>query len=329
MATRWAICGAGKICHDFTVGLGTLPAEHHKVVAVAARKLPDAQEFAKKHSIPQAYGSYEELAKDPNIDVVYIGVINPFHLKMCLLFTNAKKNVLCEKPLGMNGKEVQQILESAKKNNVFFMEAIWTRFFPVSVEIRRLLEKGELGDVRMVRAEFGYPLLGSKRVTEKELGGGATLDIGIYPLQFILMVFNGEKPLSIQATGVLLENGVDEAAVVTMKFSKDRIAVLLTTTRVKMPNEAVIVGTKGYAKIPTLMWCPTTLEVNEKTTEYPLPEPKMAYNFDNATGLSYEAEAVRQCLLKGLKECSVMSHAHSVLLAEVEDEIRRQIGSYS
>ncbi|XP_029953529.1 trans-1,2-dihydrobenzene-1,2-diol dehydrogenase-like [Salarias fasciatus] len=327
MATRWAICGAGKISHDFCVALRTLPAEHHQIVAVAARKLADAQEFAKKHNIPTAYGSYEELAKDPNFDVVYIGVINPYHLQMSLLFTNAKKNVLCEKPLGMNSREVRQILDSAKKNNVFFMEAIWTRFFPVSVEIRRLLEQGELGDVRMIRAEFGLPLLHSERVTQKELGGGVVLDIGIYPLQFILMAFNGEKPESIQASGVFLENGVDETVIVTMKFSQGRMASLICSSRIEMPNEAVIAGTKGIARVPNLMWCPTILEVNGKRTEYPLPQHGMPYNFDNAPGMSYEAEAVRQCLLKGLKECSVMSHADSVLLAEVEDEIRRQIGS--
>ncbi|XP_029138047.2 trans-1,2-dihydrobenzene-1,2-diol dehydrogenase-like, partial [Labrus bergylta] len=113
-----------------------------QVVAVAARKLEDAQEFAKKHSIPKVYGSYEELARDPDVDVVYIGVIHPCHLKTCLLYTNAKKNVLCEKPLAMNTKEVKEILASAKLNDVFFMEAVWTRFFPASVEIRRLLAQG-------------------------------------------------------------------------------------------------------------------------------------------------------------------------------------------
>ncbi|CAN9506760.1 unnamed protein product [Ophioblennius macclurei] len=327
MATRWAICSAGKISHDFTVALRTLPAQDHQVVAVAARKLEDAQEFAKKHNIPQAYGSYEELAKDPNIDVVYIGVIHPYHLKTCLLFTNAKKNVLCEKPLAMNSKEVQQILESAKKNDVFLMEAVWTRFFPASVEIRRLLCQGELGEVRMVRAEFAQSLLHIPRTTQKELGGGVILDLGIYCLQFIFMVFNGEKPESIQASGVLLENGVDETVVVTMKFSKDRMATFICSSGFVMPSDALIVGTKGRICIPSTMWCPTTLEVNGKRTEYPLPAPGMPLNFTSSTGMRYEAEEVRQCLLAGLKESKVMPHADSLLLAEVEDEIRRQIGT--
>nr|XP_046227942.1 trans-1,2-dihydrobenzene-1,2-diol dehydrogenase [Scatophagus argus] len=326
MATRWGICSAGKISHDFTVALKSLPPEDHQVVAVAARKLEDAQEFAKKHSISRAYGDYEELARDPDIDVVYVGVIHPYHLKTCLLFTNAKKNVLCEKPLGMNSKEVQEILASAKMNDVFFMEAVWTRFFPASVEIRRLLAQGDVGEVKVVRSEFGVPVTSVARTVQKELGGGAMLDLGIYCLQFICMVYNGEKPESIQAMGVCLETGVDETVAVTLKFSKNRMAVFTSSMALQMPNDAVIVGTKGTIKIPEHMWCPTSLVVNGKETQYPVPEPYLPINFLNSTGMRYEAEEVRQCLLKGLKESAVMSHADSRLLAEVEDEIRRQVG---
>uniref|UniRef100_UPI0037E7FF7F trans-1,2-dihydrobenzene-1,2-diol dehydrogenase n=1 Tax=Semicossyphus pulcher TaxID=241346 RepID=UPI0037E7FF7F len=326
MATRWGICSAGKISHDFTVALKSLPPEDHQVVAVAARKLEDAQEFAKKHSISQAYGSYDELARDPNIDVVYIGVIHPYHLKTCLLFTNAKKNVLCEKPLAMNTKEVKEILASAKSNDVFFMEAFWTRFFPASVEIRRLLAQGEVGEVKMVRSEFGVPVLHVPRSTQKELGAGAMLDLGVYCLQFTCMVFNGEKPECIQAMGVCQETGVDETVVVTLKFSRNRMAVFTGSAGMLLPNDAIIVGTKGTIRIPAHMWCPTSLVVNGKETQYPVPEPYLPLNFLNSTGMRYEAEEVRQCLLKGLKESSVISHADSLLLAELEDEIRRQVG---
>ncbi|XP_053174497.1 trans-1,2-dihydrobenzene-1,2-diol dehydrogenase [Scomber japonicus] len=326
MATRWGICSAGKISNDFTVALKTLPPEDHQVVAVAARQLQNAQEFARKHSIPQAYGGYEALARDPNIDVVYIGVIHPYHMSTCLLFMNAKKNVLCEKPLAMNTKEVKEILACAKRNNVFFMEAVWTRFFPASVEIRRLLAQGEIGDLKIVRTEFAVPLLHVPRAVEKELGGGALLDIGVYCLQFISMVYNGEKPECIQAAGVCLDTGVDETMVVTLKYSKNRMAVFTCCISAELPNDAVILGTKGTIKIPAHMWCPTTLVVNGKETQYTLPEPSLPLNFMNSTGMRYEAEEVRQCLLKGLKESAVMPHADSLLLAEVEDEIRRQVG---
>uniref|UniRef100_A0A671VNL1 Trans-1,2-dihydrobenzene-1,2-diol dehydrogenase n=1 Tax=Sparus aurata TaxID=8175 RepID=A0A671VNL1_SPAAU len=326
MATRWGICSAGKISNDFTVALKTLPPGDHQVVAVAARKLENAQEFAKKHSIPRAYGGYEALARDPDIDVVYIGVIHPYHLSTCLLFMNAKKNVLCEKPLAMNAKEAKQILASAKENDVFFMEAVWTRFFPASVEIRRLLAQGEIGEVKMVRSEFGVPLHHVPRAIQKELGGGTMLDLGIYCLQLTCMVYNGEKPESIHAMGTCLETGVDDTEVVTLKFSNNRMAVFTSSSDIELLNDAVIVGTKGAIRIPEHMWCPTSLVVNGKETKYPVPEPYLPLNFINSTGMRYEAEEVRQCLLKGLKESAVMSHADSLLLAEVEDEVRRQIG---
>ncbi|KAM6980431.1 trans-1,2-dihydrobenzene-1,2-diol dehydrogenase [Aplochiton taeniatus] len=326
MATRWGICSAGKISHDFTVALKTLPCEDHKIVAVAARKLEVAQEFAKKHGIPRAYGSYEELSRDPEIDVVYVGVIHPYHLSASILFTKAHKNVLCEKPLAMNSREVQEVVASAKINNVFLMEAVWTRFFPASVEIKRLLAQGEVGEVKMVRADFAVPLKHVPRAVEKELGGGALLDIGIYCLQFICMVYSGEKPECIQANGVCLNTGVDESMVVSLKFSRGRMATFTCSLAVELPNDAIIAGTKGTIRVPSHMWCPTSLIVNGKETQYPVPEPYLPLNFINSTGMRYEAEEVRQCLLKGLKESPHMSHADSLLLAELEDEMRRQVG---
>ncbi|XP_030620820.1 trans-1,2-dihydrobenzene-1,2-diol dehydrogenase [Chanos chanos] len=326
MVTRWGICSAGKISHDFTVGLKSLPPEDHQVVAVAARNLKQAQEFAQTHSIPRAYGNYEDLAKDTEIDVVYVGTIHPYHLPVSVMLMKAKKNVLCEKPLAMNLREVKEIVACAKLNNIFLMEAVWTRFFPASVEISRLLTQGDIGEVKVVRADFGVPLRDVPRSVEKELGGGALLDIGIYCVQFVCMVYKGEKPEYIQATGVCLDTGVDEAMVVTLKFSQGRMAVCTCSLAVELPNDAVVVGTKGTIRVPAHMWCPTSLVVNGKETQYPVPEPYIPLNFINSTGMRYEAEEVRQCLLKGLKESPRMSHADSALLAEIMDEARRQVG---
>ncbi|XP_027015077.2 trans-1,2-dihydrobenzene-1,2-diol dehydrogenase [Tachysurus fulvidraco] len=326
MVVRWGICSAGKISHDFTVALKTLPPEDHQVVAVAARDSKRAEDFAQKHFIPKVYSSYEELAKDPDIDVVYVGTIHPHHHPVGIIFLNAKKNVLCEKPLAMNLREVKELLATAKTNNVFLMEAVWTRFFPVSLEISRLLAQEAVGELKLVRADFGASLKNIPRSVEKELGGGALIDIGIYCLQFVLMVYNGEKPESIQATGVCLDTGVDESMVVTLKFSQGRLAVCTCTIAVDLPNEAVIIGTKGTIRVPAHMWSPTSLIENGNETQYPVPEPYLPTNFINSTGMRYEAEEVRQCLLKGLKESSRMSHSDSALLAEIMDECRRQVG---
>uniref|UniRef100_A0A4W5RE75 Trans-1,2-dihydrobenzene-1,2-diol dehydrogenase n=1 Tax=Hucho hucho TaxID=62062 RepID=A0A4W5RE75_9TELE len=186
MATRWGICSA-----DHQV----------LIVAVAAWKLQDAQEYAKKHSIPQAYGSYEELARDPEIEVVYVGTIHPYHLPVGMLFMKAQKNVLCENPMAMNLREVQELMACAKMNSL--SHGVWTRFFPASLEIERLLSQGEVVEVNIVKADFGARLMHVPRAVEKELGGGALLDISIYCLQFICMVYNGEKPECIQE-GILV-----------------------------------------------------------------------------------------------------------------------------
>ncbi|XP_014911138.1 uncharacterized protein LOC106961727 isoform X10 [Poecilia latipinna] len=325
MATRWGICSVGKISHDFTVALKTLPAEDHQVVAVAARKLEDAQEFSRKHNISKAYGSYEELARDPDVDVVYVGVVHPCHLNACKLFINAKKNVLCEKPLAMNAKEVEEILDSAKKNDVFLMEVAWTRFFPASVEIRKLLAEEYIGEVKMVRADFGVPLFHVPRSDQKDLGGGALLGLGISCLQFISMVYNREKPESIQASGICLETGVDETVAVILRYSKNRMATFTCSAGVELHSEAIIIGTEGKIQVLSPMWCPTSIIVDRKETEYPIPERCLSLNFTYSTGKRYEVEEVRQCLLKGLKESPVTPHAYTLLLAEMGDEIRRQV----
>ncbi|XP_034992962.2 trans-1,2-dihydrobenzene-1,2-diol dehydrogenase isoform X1 [Zootoca vivipara] len=338
VVTRWGICSAGKIAHDFLVALKTLPPEDHKVVAIASRDLSRAQQYAKIHSIPKAYGSYAELAEDADVDVVHIGVVNPYHLPTSLLFIQAGKNVLCEKPLGMNTAEVKALVQAARQKNVFFMEGLWTRFFPASEKIRFLLSQGSIGDVMVLHAEFGSPQLSIPRCVEKELGGGGLLDIGCYCILFACMVFNGEKPESILASGFLHNTGVDKTVSVILNYSGNRQAVLTCTMTARMSNRASIYGTKGMIKIPSHFWCPTEFVVNGKREEYPLPPQSQKMHFQNSTGLRYEAEHVRQCLLKafsppfplllGSKESPILTHADSELVNSILEEARRQVGVF-
>ncbi|KAM4703435.1 trans-1,2-dihydrobenzene-1,2-diol dehydrogenase-like [Rhinophrynus dorsalis] len=326
MATKWGICSAGMITNDFVVALQTLPAQDHQTVAVAARDLKHANDFAQTHNIPRVYGSYEELAKDPDIDVVYVGTIHPAHRDVVLMCLENRKNVLCEKPLAMNSVEVGELTAAARKNNVFLMEAFWSRFFPAYEQIRTLLSQKAIGDIKVVRAEFGLDLLNFPRAVEKELGGGALLDIGCYCVQFALMVFNGERPESVTAKAFLYDTGVDETVTVILQYPGKRQAVLTSSISTTLPNQAAICGTKGMIEIPSHMWCPTSIIVNGKETKFPLPHSTKPLNFTNGTGMSYEAEHVRQCLLKGLKESPVMSLADSELLTSIMDEVRKQIG---
>ncbi|XP_018428158.1 PREDICTED: trans-1,2-dihydrobenzene-1,2-diol dehydrogenase-like isoform X1 [Nanorana parkeri] len=328
MATKWGIFSAGKISNDFVVALQTLPAQDHQIVGLAARDFNRAKEFAQSHGILKVYNSYEELASDPDIDVIYIGAIHPVHKNLGLMCMEKGKNVLCEKPLAMNLAEVKELISAARNHNVFLMEAFWSRFFPVYEQIRSLLNQKALGEVKVVQAEFGVNLLHIPRAVDKELGGGALLDIGCYCVQFALMAFSGEKPESITARGYLHETGVDETVTIILQYSGKRQAILTSTLVTQMPNRAVICGTKGMVQIPSFMWSPTTIIVNGEETKYPLPPTTKHLNFWNSTGLSYEAEHVRQCLLKGLKESPVMSLAESELLASIMEEVHIQLGIY-
>ncbi|KAM6943517.1 LOW QUALITY PROTEIN: dihydrodiol dehydrogenase, tandem duplicate 1 [Xenentodon cancila] len=311
-ATRWELCGAGKISHDFSVAIKTLPPEDHQIAAIASRSTERAQDFARKHNIPMSYSSWP--------------VIRTLTLCTCWCCTQSTGD------WSSLSQSREDLVTAAKKNDFFLREvtgclfcpfqAIWSRCVPVVAEVRMLLPEEAVGEVKPVKTYFGSPQLHFPRSVKKELGGGALLDI-VYCRQFVLMVFNGERPESIQAKGVLLYSGVDEWVVVR-KFSRSRMA-LAFSIGARLPNDAVISGTTGSVEILGPMHCPTTLVVNNKTAQDPLPEPCLPPNFTNSTGLRYQAEEVRQSLLNGLKESHRMPLADSVLLTEIMDEIRKQV----
>uniref|UniRef100_A0A8C0PLT3 Trans-1,2-dihydrobenzene-1,2-diol dehydrogenase n=2 Tax=Canis lupus familiaris TaxID=9615 RepID=A0A8C0PLT3_CANLF len=220
MALRWGIVSAGLISSDFTTVLGTLPRSEHQVVAVAARDLSRAKEFARKHDIPKAYGSYEELAKDPNVEVAYIGTQHPQHKAAVLLCLAAGKAVLCEKPMGVNAAEVREMVAEARSRGLFLMEAIWTRFFPAIEALRAALSQGTLGELRVARAEFGKNFTHIPRSVDWAQAGGGLLDLGIYCIQFISMVFGGQKPEKISAVGRRYETGLKESPVIPLAESE-------------------------------------------------------------------------------------------------------------
>ncbi|KDR09314.1 trans-1,2-dihydrobenzene-1,2-diol dehydrogenase-like [Zootermopsis nevadensis] len=326
MATRWGIASAGKISHDFVTALNTLPSEEHRVIAVAAQQLDRAKTFATEHNIPNAYGSYEELAKDPDVEVVYIGAINTLHLDIGKLMLDNGKHVLCEKPLTVNLKQTTELINYAKEKKLFLMEAIWSRCFPAYEAVKKELEAGTMGEVLQVIANFGVVVADVDRVKLKELGGGTILDLGVYVLQLAQFVFGPSPPERVVAQGELNENGVDTSTSITLKYKGGRTATLCTHARVKLPNEAFIVGTKGIVKILEPFWCPTSITTPEKTKEFILPNAPKPFNFTNSAGLRYEATEVRRCLKQGLLESPKVSHEESLILAQLEDEIRKQLG---
>ncbi|XP_066598077.1 trans-1,2-dihydrobenzene-1,2-diol dehydrogenase-like [Prorops nasuta] len=325
MTLQWGIVGAGKISHDFVTAVHILPKEEHEVIAVAAQQLARSEEFAKLHKIKRAYDQYTKLAKDKDIEIVYIGNLNPQHFEVVKMMLNSGKHVLCEKPMTMNYKQTSELIKIAKEKKLFLMEAIWSRCFPTYDIIKREIESGNIGDVHQVIASFGFAMTEVQRLNQKKLGGGTILDLGVYCLQFLLLVFGNEEPEKIKATGFVNNDGVDVSTSATLLFKGNRTATVLTHSLVNLPNEAIVIGTKGIIKVP-LFWCPPKVELPSGTINKPLPKPGLSMNFVNSAGLCYEASEVRACIRKGLLESPKVSHETSLLIAKLEDELRKQLG---
>lgn len=325
-ATKWGIASAGLISHDFTNAIGAHSPAEHKVVAVAARSLADAQSFAARHGIETAYGDYSALATDPEVEVVYVGAINTTHLSLARQFLAAGKAVLCEKPLCMTLDETEELVSLARSSGTFLMEAIWSRCLPVYQAVREEVAAGTVGQVKQVIATFG-DVISAPRMHQKALGGGTILDLGIYTIQAAQLVFGGEEPV-VTAAGQLGEDGCDESASITLTYSAGRTATLLTHSRVKLPNEAVIVGTKGKMVVRSPMWTSTELELpNGQVRTWDLPTgAKHSFNFTNSANMAHESAHVRACLLAGSAESPLLPLQESLTIARIMETARKQIG---
>lgn len=300
-------------------------------MAIAARNLESAKKFAQLHDISKFYDSYEQLAKDDNVQVVYIGSINPEHLRLGKMMLEHGKHLLIEKPLTMSLMSTSQLVGMARAKNLFLMEALWSRFLPAYLFVSELLKNTVIGDVFNVDASFGIPIADVDRVGKRELGGGVTYDIGIYALNAILMAYNDERPVQLKAVGHLNNEKVDESVSASLKFSNGKVASLSVHSRVQLPNEVVISGTKGFIKLTSPMWCTDTVIVGVAGKEpvehkFPFPETVIPCVYDNSSGLRFQAMEVRRCILAGKIESDRMSHETSKLLASLSDDIRTQVG---
>ncbi|KAI1294787.1 Trans-1,2-dihydrobenzene-1,2-diol dehydrogenase [Halotydeus destructor] len=329
MATRWGIVSAGQISNDFCSAIRTLPDTDHQIVAVATRSLASAQAFGQRHNIPKTYGSYLELALDANVQVVYIGSINTQHFALARMMLENGKHVLVEKPMTLNLNQTMELLEFAAEQQLFIMEALWSRFLPSTLfAMDQLHVKKAIGDVTHVAVTCGSNLDSFERVAKKELGGSTVLDLGVYCINAILMAFHNEKPSDIKAIGYLNDDGVDTTVSAVLKFTNGVSGSLTTHAKVNLPNEATITGTEGTLVIKKPMWCSEAVVVNGVQHDFPFSEQgPVKFNFgQNSLGLRYQANEVRNCLNEGLLESPAMSHAHSRLIASIEDELRHQVG---
>lgn len=313
---RWGILSAGRMADRFAGDLKKTPGA--EIVAVAARSHQRAKLFAAKHNISRAYGSYEALAKDPDIDVIYIGTTHNFHKEHTLLCLENGKHVLCEKPFALNATEASQMIACARDKNLFLMEAMWSRFNPAYRRAMRWINDGLIGEVRMLKADFGFraPWEPDQRWLNPALGGGSILDLGIYPLALASHLF-GWQPADIQTLAFLGTTRVDEQTGIVLKYAEGQLALLSSAVRTRIPQNALIIGTDGFIWLP--MFWRARLAI--------LWRPKKLPRFTWArAGYQFEAAEVGQCIREKRIESAVIPVAESLALMETMDKIREKIG---
>ncbi|XP_064635391.1 trans-1,2-dihydrobenzene-1,2-diol dehydrogenase-like [Lineus longissimus] len=320
MPVRWGIVSAGKICHDFVQSfMDAADKQDNEVVAVAARDQSRAQQFADEFKLKKAYGSYEEMARDPEIDVAYLGNLHQFHLSVGKLFLDHGKHLLVEKPLTMTHDESKQLLDYAKSKNRFVMEAVWSRFFPAMDFLRETLTSGAIGEPKLVTVHFGFNF---DREDVKDFAQSAQHFLAVYVLHFPLMVYEGE-PEQVHTTTSKNKHGVVNSVAYTLKY-KEGMAQLYLSVEVATDSQMLIYGTKGKIEIPENHWTPETVIVNGVKHEFPIPGYKNKddrYNYPRCFGLFHEVPPVADCVRKGLLEHPLMSHRDTLLMAKINDQL--------
>ncbi|MCU6713117.1 Gfo/Idh/MocA family oxidoreductase [Paenibacillus sp. J5C_2022] len=319
-AIRWGIMGPGRISRKFASDLKF--AEGAELTAVAGRALDKAKDFAQEFDVPKAYGSCEELAADPDIDLVYIGTLHPAHKDNAMTCLRGGKAVLCEKPFTVNAAEAEEMIAYARKNRLFLMEAMWTRYLPPIVQVRQWLEEGKIGEVQLLQAAFGFDggWNPESRLLKRELGGGALLDTGIYVVSLASMLAGGKQPDRISSSGRLGESGVDERFSLLFHYDSGLTATLHGAVRLSLNNEAWIFGTEGKIHIPSFLAARSaTLYVKDA-------EPVTFQDDREFFGYTYQAMEAMDALREGRLESAVMPLDETLIIMKTMDAIRAQWG---
>lgn len=315
---RWGIAATGTIAAGFAEDLALLG--DARLVAVASRSAERAERFGDRFAIPRRHSSYEALAADPEVEVVYVATPHAAHASATVSFLEAGKHVLCEKPFALDQAQGQRMIAAARGQGLFLMEALWSRFLPAYVRLGELLEAGRIGEVLFVEGDFGFrtDVDPSHRLFDRALGGGALLDLGIYPLQLATLVLG--PPTAVQAMGQIGSTGVDEAVVAVVQHEGGAMSVSKAAIRLNLSCRARIAGSDGTIELPPFMHCPDHLVVQVGADRERIETPV------DGNGLRLQAAEVQRCLRAGLTESPVMPLEETRRLAAVMDEVRAQIG---
>ena len=316
---KWGMLAAGKMAAKFTKGLTLL--ENAELYAVASRDKSRADKFAAEHGYKKAYGSYEELAEDRDVDIIYIASPHSFHMEHALLCLKNRKAVLCEKALALNSREVNTIIEEAKRQKVFFMEALWPPFQPVYKKTRDIFLSGEPGKLLHLNARFSFqaPFDPLDRKFNLSLGGGSLLDIGIYPV-IDSLIFMG-MPAEIVTKATFSSTGSEISISIILKYADGRMATLYSSFLTAGGIGCDLLCENGnlyFSRARDMSQCLTIDIRGKEKEEYSLLPDGMGYQ--------YEAEEVMRCLDEGSIESPVVPHSFSIDLMNILDRIRASAG---
>lgn len=316
---RWGILGSGMIAGKFADDLQLL--KDAEIVAVGSRTATSAQSFAQKYHIPHIHSSYESLADDADVDVIYVATPHPMHAANVRLCLEAGKAVLNEKPFTLNADEAQKIIELARIKGLFLMEAMWTRFFPLMAKVRELLADDVLGQVYYMQANFGskFEFDPTSRFFNKALGAGALLDLGVYPISFSSMLFG--TPQDIQSMVTIGETEVDYQNALLFRFASGVMASMQSCLVADTSHVAEIVGEKGSIVIDKYFWMPS------KMTVYLNGQDPVVYEETIwGHGYTYQVQEVMRCLRSGKLESTIMPLDETLNIMQTLDTIRAQWG---
>jgi len=316
---RWGILGTGFIAD---LQAQDLIENGFTVQAVGSRTLESSTAFGDKYSIPTAHESYEALVADPDVDVVYVATPHPFHHANALLALNAGKHVLVEKAFTINAREAQDIVELAESKGLVALEAMWSRFLPHMIRLREIIQNGTLGEVRKIIASHNQnlPKDPAHRLNDPALGGGALLDLGVYPVSFAFDIFGA--PETIRASASMTATGVDRQTAAIFEYADGQQAILDCELDAAGPNRAVVIGTEGWIDIEPTWYSPTPFTVFDA-------HGNVLERFDqpvNSRGMQFQAAEMERLIREGITAGTILPPSESVAVIAAMDEIRRQIG---
>ncbi|HEU5030438.1 MAG TPA: Gfo/Idh/MocA family oxidoreductase [Spirillospora sp.] len=314
---RWGILGTGGIAAVFTEDVLRLP--DHEVVAVGSRSHGTAAAFAERYGVPRAHGSYAELAADDGVDVVYVATPHPLHYEPARQCIEAGRAVLVEKPFTTGAADAEKLAALARERGVFAMEAMWTRFNPLVRRLRDLVAEGAIGDVTAVYADFSITRTydPEHRLWSPELGGGALLDLGCYPLSFTWPLLG--PPASVQATASPAPTGVDANTGILLGYTSGAVALLHCGLLGDSPHTATVIGTRGRVDIASPFYRPASMTVVRTGGD-----PEVLTADIDGHGYTYQAQEVARCLRAGLTESPLMPLDETVAILRTIDEITAQ-----